>query len=63
MKSLSRVIRIGARFWVEQEGPTVTEYGVLLALIVFGVFAVVTLIGEFAKDAYTNLTDGLPEGQ
>ena len=63
MKRLSQAMRIGARFWVEQEGPTVTEYGVLLALIVLGVFAVVTLIGDFTKDAYTNLTVGLPEGQ
>ena len=63
MKSLNLAIRMGSRFWVEQEGPTVTEYGVLLVLIVLGTFAVVILIGEFAKDAYTTLTVGLPEGQ
>ena len=52
---------MGVSFWAEQEGPTVTEYAVLLALIVFGVFALLTLIGTFVKDTYTTVTNGLPE--
>ena len=58
---LIRARRMGASFWAEQEGPTVTEYAVLLALIVFGVFALLTLIGTFVKDTYTTVTNGLPE--
>lgn len=61
MKWLIRARRMGASFWDDQEGPTVTEYAVLLALIILGVFAVVTLIGAFAKNAYTTVTNGLPE--
>jgi len=62
MKWMYRVKNLGASFWADQEGPTVTEYAVLLALIILGVVVSVTLIGEFARDAYSNLTEGLPEG-
>jgi len=61
MKWLIRAVHMGASFWAEQEGPTVTEYAVLLALIILGVFTTVILIGEFAKDAYSTVTNGLPE--
>jgi Flp pilus assembly pilin Flp len=61
MKWLIRAAHMGASFWADQEGPTIAEYAVLLALIVLGVFALVTLIGEFAKDAYSTVTNGLPE--
>ena len=47
-------------FWAEENGPTVTEYAVLLALIVFGVFATITLIGAFLRSSFTNLSDGIP---
>jgi len=60
MKKLSRAIRGGQSFLVNQEGPTVTEYSVLLALIVLGVFGVLALIGAFLKDTYTTVSDGLP---
>ena len=62
MKGLSQVIRAGRSFWVEQDGPTVTEYSVLLALIVLGVFSILILIGEFLKGTYTTVSDGLPDG-
>ncbi len=62
MKWLIRALHIGARFWADQEGPTVTEYAVMLVLIILGVVVSVTLIGEFTKDAYVTLTDGLPVG-
>ena len=61
MNRLHRVVRTSQEFWAEEYGPTVTEYAVLLALIVFGVFGVITLVGVFIKTAFTNVTNGLPE--
>ena len=62
MEMLSSMIRAGRSFWVKQDGPTVTEYSVLLALIVLGVFGILILIGEFLKGTYTDVSDGLPDG-
>ena len=52
----------GQSLWAEQDGPTVTEYAVLLALIVFGVFGLLVLIGAFLNGTYTDVSDGLPDG-
>jgi Flp pilus assembly pilin Flp len=62
MKMLSSMIRLGRSFGVKQDGPTVTEYAVLLALIVFGVFGLLVLIGAFLKGTCTEVSDGLPDG-
>ena len=62
MKMLSSMIRAGRCFWTEQDGPTVIEYALLLALIVFGVFGVLTLIGAFLKGTCTDVSEGLPDG-
>ena len=47
-------------FWADENGPTITEYAVLLVLIVFGVFAALTLIGAFLKSTFTTVSDGIP---
>lgn len=60
MKTRRRVIRKVRSFFVEQNGPTITEYAVLLALIVVGAFGVLALIGAFLSDTYRGLSDGLP---
>ena len=62
MRMLSSVICAGQSFWAKQDGPTVTEYAVLLALIVLGVFATLILIGQFLKGTYTDVSDGPPDG-
>ncbi len=51
----------GARFWAEENGPTITGCAVLLVLIVFGVFSLLALIGAFVKSSFTNLSTGIPE--
>ena len=61
MKELSRAVCEGQKFWAQEFGPTVTEYAVLLALIVFSVFGVLALIGAFLKSSFTDLSNGLPE--
>ena len=48
-------------FWTEEDGPTITEYAVLLVLIVFGVFGTLTLIIAFLRNTCTTVYEGLPE--
>ena len=62
MKKLSDVIRHGGAFWAEEDGPTVTEYAVLLVLIVFSLFTTLALIGTFLKNSFTDLSSGIPNG-
>jgi Flp pilus assembly pilin Flp len=42
-----------------EEGQTMTEYGVLLALIVVGVIAVLLLLGPAIHDAFQAVLDGI----
>ena len=48
------------RFLADQDGPTVVEYSILLALIVAGCFLVMGLIGAKVKATFLNLESGLP---
>ena len=61
MKEPGRAVRARQGFWADEDGPTVIEYAVLIVLIVFGAFAMLTLIGAFLKSSFTNLSDGIPE--
>ena len=61
MKELGRAVRARQGFWAEEDGPTVTQYAVLVVLIVFGVFATLAPIGAFLKSSFTNVSDGIPE--
>ena len=45
-----------------EDGPTATEYAVMLALIVVLCFVTITLIGNKAKATFLTLEDGLPSG-
>jgi Flp pilus assembly pilin Flp len=55
-----RAIQVRRGFWAEETGPTVTEYAVLLFLIVFGVFASIALVGVFIKRSFTTLSSSIP---
>ena len=49
-------------FLVNEDGPTATEYAVMLALIIIVALAAVTLLGEKVRDIFTNVEGALPEG-
>lgn len=49
-------------FLHSEEGPTVTEYAVMLAVIIVSCIVAVTLIGNKVSTMYTNLNTGLPDG-
>ena len=48
------------RFLTEEDGPTIVEYAVLLALIVLTVFGLLAAMGVKVRTAFTTLEDGLP---
>ena len=45
-----------------EEGPTATEYAVMLALVVAVCLAAITLIGRKVEGTFTNLESNLPDG-
>ena len=59
MKALVKKTR---SFLCREDGPTVTEYAVMLALIIVVCIAAITLIGDKVKTMFTNLESGLPDG-
>ena len=59
MKSLLRKMQSLLR---AEDGPTATEYAVLLALIVFGAMAAISLHGCNVRFMYGNIQRGLPSG-
>ena len=49
------------RFLVEQNGPSATEYAIMLALIVVGSLSIIQLIGEDFEVIYNNINDSIDE--
>ncbi len=60
MKKQGWAVQVRRGFWADENGPTITEYAVLFVLIVFSVFASLTLIGAFLKKTFTTVSDGIP---
>jgi len=59
MKALKERIR---SFLVSEDGPTATEYAVMLALIIIVALAAITLLGEKVQGIFTNVEGALPDG-
>ncbi len=59
MKTLVKKMR---SFLRSEHGPTVTEYAVMLTLIIVGCIAAIMLIGNKVESIFTTLTAGLPTG-
>ena len=59
---MNALVKQIARFLHSEQGPTVTEYAVMLALIIVVCIVAVTLIGNKVSTMYTNLNTGLPDG-
>lgn len=50
------------QFLVSEDGPTATEYAVMLALIIIACLAAITLLGGKVRDVFTNVSSALPDG-
>ena len=49
-------------FVVSEEGPTATEYAVMLALIIVVCIGAITSIGQTVSTIFTTIDNGLPTG-
>jgi pilus assembly protein Flp/PilA len=49
-------------FLRSEDGPTATEYAVMLALIIIVALAAITTLGTTVQGIFTNVNDGLPDG-
>jgi pilus assembly protein Flp/PilA len=49
-------------FLVSEDGPTATEYAVMLALIIIVALAGITLLGTKVNTIFTNVEAGIPDG-
>ncbi len=58
---MTRLAKKVGSFLISEDGPTVTEYAVMLALIVLVCFGVLISIGNKVKAAFLTLEAGLPE--
>ena len=59
MKGLLKNIK---RFLNEENGPTATEYAVMLALIIVVALAAIGAIGSKVNTIFTNIVTSLPTG-
>ena len=59
MKALVKKAR---NFLRSEDGPTATEYAVMLALIIIVALAAITLLGEKVETIFSNVNAGLPDG-
>lgn len=50
------------RFLQSEDGPTATEYAVMLALIIIVALASITLLGEKVNSIFSNVETALPDG-
>jgi pilus assembly protein Flp/PilA len=49
-------------FLVSEDGPTATEYAVMLAHIIIVALAGITLLGTKVNTIFTNVEAGIPDG-
>lgn len=54
---MSKIIAGIKRFWVEEEGATAVEYGLMVALIAAVIVGIVATLGENIKGAFETVSD------
>ena len=57
---MASILTTAKRFLVSDEGPTTTEYAVMLALIIVICIGAISGIGETVSTIFTNVDAGLP---
>ncbi len=50
------------RFLQSEDGPTATEYAVMLALIIIVALTAITTLGQKVESVFTNVQANLPDG-
>ncbi len=59
---MQALIKRTKSFLKSEDGPTATEYAVMLALIIIVALAGITLLGSKVNTIFTNVEAGLPTG-
>lgn len=59
---MTSILNKAKQFLVSEDGPTATEYAVMLALIIIVALAAITSLGEQVSTVFTNVEGQLPEG-
>ena len=59
---MKAVIERTKSFLVSEDGPTATEYAVMLALIIIACLVAITGLGEKVSDIFSNVDSNLDEG-
>ncbi|NLX23748.1 MAG: Flp family type IVb pilin [Phycisphaerae bacterium] len=59
---MQALVKRAKSFLKSEDGPTATEYAVMLALIIIVALAGITLLGTKVNDIFTNVEAGLPDG-
>jgi len=59
---MTHIARIVARFLRSEDGPTATEYAVMLALIIIVCLGAITGIGNTVSGIFTAAASNLPTG-
>lgn len=55
-------LHVAKQFLKSEDGPTATEYAVMLALIIVVCLAAITGIGQTVSNVFTNVDNSLPTG-
>ncbi len=56
------VVQQGGRFLASEDGPTATEYAIMLAMIILAALIAIALVGEDVKGIFNDLQGALPDG-
>jgi len=59
---MSKIAKQIRRFLASEDGPTATEYAVMLALIIIVALGAITALGEKVSTTFSNVTTALPTG-
>ncbi len=56
---MKNLINRAKTFITNEDGPTATEYAVMLALIIIAALAAITTLGGRVRDIFTEVTTGI----
>ncbi len=59
---MQAIVKRAKSFLTSEDGPTATEYAVMLALIIIVAMAGITLLGAKVNSIFTTVEGGLPTG-
>ena len=58
---MSEIIKMVQRLLADEEGATAVEYGVLIALIIAAVVAIIATLGSQIQQGFTNVSTALTD--